>query len=30
MRLNGAEGNGKQALQDMNRFFEIARESAIE
>jgi four helix bundle protein len=28
--LNIAEGNGKQSLKDMNRFFEIARGSALE
>ena len=28
--LNIAEGNGKQSLKDKNRFFEIARESALE
>ena len=28
--LNIAEGNGKQSLKDKNRFFEIARGSALE
>jgi four helix bundle protein len=28
--LNIAEGNGKQSLEDKNRFFEIARGSALE
>jgi len=28
--LNIAEGNGKQSLRDKNRFFEIARGSALE
>jgi four helix bundle protein len=28
--LNIAEGNGKQSLKDKNRFFEIARSSALE
>ena len=28
--LNLAEGNGKQSLKDKNRFFEIARGSALE
>jgi four helix bundle protein len=28
--LNIAEGNGKQSLNDKNRFFEIARGSALE
>ncbi|MFM7057524.1 MAG: four helix bundle protein [Planctomycetota bacterium] len=28
--LNIAEGNGKQSLKDRNRFFEIARGSALE
>jgi four helix bundle protein len=28
--LNIAEGNGKQSLKDKNRFFEIARRSALE
>ena len=28
--LNIAEGNGKQSLKDKNRFFEIARGSAVE
>ncbi len=28
--LNVAEGNGKQSLKDKNRFFEIARGSALE
>ncbi len=28
--LNIAEGNGKQSLKDKNRFFEIARDSALE
>jgi four helix bundle protein len=28
--LNFAEGNGKQGLKDKNRFFEIARGSALE
>ena len=28
--LNIAEGNGKQSLQDKNRFLEIARGSALE
>ena len=28
--LNIAEGNGKQNLNDKNRFFEIARDSALE
>jgi four helix bundle protein len=28
--FNIAEGNGKQSLKDMNRFFEIARGSALE
>ncbi|MGV2339886.1 MAG UNVERIFIED_CONTAM: four helix bundle protein [Planctomycetaceae bacterium] len=27
--LNIAEGNGKQSLKDKNRFFEIARGSAL-
>ncbi|MBL8853987.1 MAG: four helix bundle protein [Planctomycetaceae bacterium] len=30
IRLNIAEGNGKQSLKDKNRFFEIARGSAFE
>ena len=28
--MNIAEGNGKQSLKDKNRFFEIARGSALE
>ena len=28
--LNIAEGNGKQSLKDKNRFFEIARDSALD
>ena len=28
--LNIAEGNGKESLKDKNRFFEIARGSALE
>ena len=28
--LNIAEGNGKQSLKDKNRFFEVARGSALE
>ena len=28
--LNVAEGNGKKSLKDKNRFFEIARGSALE
>jgi four helix bundle protein len=30
MPLNIAEGNGKESLKDKNRFFEIARGSALE